>query len=293
MQEKIVRIKTYGDFIGTINSVSSGLVLEQKGLRNPVELANLLEKSIKDLGTDEELLMKTFLEIPDLKTLEKIDTIFAKFPALYSYRSVSSLINAELGFFDQKIIDEIKKHMDQLKVTNDFLQKQEESRLKDEKVRKTAEESIKLHEGIKYQIYRDSRKNLSIGIGMNLERSDSDARLKAVGANPKLIRSGKEKLNNSQIQILFKQDIDKAIKDAKSLVPDLGQRPLPVQCVLIEMAFNLGKNKLSGFKKFLFHIQNRNYELASREMLNSIWAKQVGDRAKKLAKRIETYEVKK
>lgn len=293
MKEKIRRIQNFRDFSNLNSPFNLDLVLEKMGRRSPVELANLLEKSIKGLGTDEELLLKTLLEIPDLKTLGEIDAIFAKFPAVYSYRSVGSLINSELGFFDQKIIDEIKKHTDQLKVTNDFLQKQEESRLKDEKVRRTAEESIKLHEGIKYQIYRDSRKNLSIGIGMNLERSDADTRLKEIGANPKLIRSGKEKLNDSQIQILFKKDVDKAIGDAKSLVPDLGQQPLPVQCVLIEMAFNLGKSGLSEFKKFLSHIQNMNYKLASQEMLNSTWAKQVGNRAKELAKRIETYEVKK
>jgi len=108
MQEKRTRIQTFRGFSNTIGSLYSGLVLEQMGRRNPIELANLLEKSIKGLGTDEELLLKTLLEIPDLKTLGEIDAIFAKFPALYSYRSVGSLINSELGFFDQKIIDEIK-----------------------------------------------------------------------------------------------------------------------------------------------------------------------------------------
>jgi lysozyme len=53
------------------------------------------------------------------------------------------------------------------------------------------------------------------------------------------------------------------------------------------MCFNLGYPRLSNFKKFLAAIQTGNWEEASEEMLDSKWAIQVGDRAKRLAKRME------
>lgn len=292
MKRKLTRISSFVDFNNTLRFQSGDLFLEQENPINPVNLANRLEKSVKGIGTNEDLLLKTFLEIPNLKTLEDINRIFAKFPTSYSYKSVGSLVNAELGFFDQKTIDAIKNYMTHLKVTNNFLQKSEEFHLKEEKIKQIAEQSIKMHEGEKDKIYLDSRKNQTIGIGMNLQRSDADARLKSVGANPRLIRAGKEKLSSAQIQTLFKQDSETAFVVAKSLVPNFDEHPLPVQCVLIEMAFNLGKSGLSEFKLFLEHIKNKNYGLAAKEMLNSDWAKQVKNRANELAKRIEAYDTK-
>jgi lysozyme len=49
------------------------------------------------------------------------------------------------------------------------------------------------------------------------------------------------------------------------------------------MVFNLGKKGLSEFKNFLTHINRKNFDAASEEMLRSAWAKQVGNRAQTLA----------
>lgn len=59
------------------------------------------------------------------------------------------------------------------------------------------------------------------------------------------------------------------------------------KCVLIDMAFNMGINGLMGFKKFLDHLSKGEWDLASQEMLNSLWAKQVGNRAERLVQMIE------
>jgi lysozyme len=52
----------------------------------------------------------------------------------------------------------------------------------------------------------------------------------------------------------------------------------------LNMCFNLGINRLLGFKKALALIKSGNYTKASEEMLNSLWSKQVGDRSFRLAK---------
>ena len=58
--------------------------------------------------------------------------------------------------------------------------------------------------------------------------------------------------------------------------------------VLFNMAFNLGRRGLLGFKKMLEHVRMGNYPQAATEMLDSKWATQVKGRAKELAKQMET-----
>ena len=55
------------------------------------------------------------------------------------------------------------------------------------------------------------------------------------------------------------------------------------------MYFNMG-NRLFKFEKTLEHIKNKNFTKASEEMLNSRWAGQVGQRAVRLSKMMESDE---
>ena len=45
------------------------------------------------------------------------------------------------------------------------------------------------------------------------------------------------------------------------------------------MAFQLGCNGLAGFKQTLGYMANGKWETASKEMVNSLWAKQTRNRA--------------
>ena len=55
------------------------------------------------------------------------------------------------------------------------------------------------------------------------------------------------------------------------------------QLILMDMAFNMGVPRLCKFKKMWNAIHEGNYEVASLEMMDSRWARQVGRRAKKLS----------
>lgn len=57
---------------------------------------------------------------------------------------------------------------------------------------------------------------------------------------------------------------------------------------LQNMCFNLGWPRLAGFKKALAAMQAGDWSAASAEMLNSKWASDVGDRAKRLARMVRT-----
>ena len=58
--------------------------------------------------------------------------------------------------------------------------------------------------------------------------------------------------------------------------------------VLMNMDFNMGLGRLLQFKQTLELIKLGNYSEASVEMLKSVWATQVGARAHRLAKQMET-----
>lgn len=59
------------------------------------------------------------------------------------------------------------------------------------------------------------------------------------------------------------------------------------QTVLVNMMYNLGRGRFNGFVKMIKAIRASDYPLASREMLDSKWSRQVGERAESLASMME------
>lgn len=62
------------------------------------------------------------------------------------------------------------------------------------------------------------------------------------------------------------------------------------QFVLVDMAFNMGIAKLMTFKKMFAALAKDEYPTAAKEMLNSKWARQVGNRAKVLSEIMKSGE---
>ncbi len=93
--------------------------------------------------------------------------------------------------------------------------------------------------------------------------------------------SGQITLTNDQIEYLFELSYKNALQTATTFIPDLSSHPKNVQKVIIDMAFNLG-NRLLNFVKLKQAINNRDYNLASQEMIQSKWYNQVGRRSKNL-----------
>ena len=121
-----------------------------------------------------------------------------------------------------------------------------------------------------------------IGIGFNLEKANAGERLSQIGINIADILNSRQALTDGQIYKLFKEDVAEAINNAKSFLPDFNQQPQAVQNVLIDMAFNMGYNRLSGFVKLKEALLNKDYKRASNEMIDSKWYNQVGNRSKEL-----------
>jgi len=58
--------------------------------------------------------------------------------------------------------------------------------------------------------------------------------------------------------------------------------------VFVEMVYNMGWSTFSAFKMALSAAEREDYKLTAEHMLDSLWAKQVGIRAERMAKMMET-----
>lgn len=141
------------------------------------------------------------------------------------------------------------------------------------------------HEGIKRHIYKDTKGIPTIGIGFNLTDPNNKKILAKLGITDQNLRQG---LNDSQIKQLFDFSLRQAKIDAQKYLPNLSSHPINVQNAIIDMAFNLGYTKLSKFTDLKQSLLKRNYNQAAYNMLDSLWAKQVGNRAKYLSNLVKS-----
>lgn len=128
---------------------------------------------------------------------------------------------------------------------------------------------LTIDEGKKNFPYTDSVGKLTIGIGRNLADRG---------------------LTDEEIHFLLDNDVKEVIQQLSTNLPWFNNLDDVRQEVLINMCFNMGWGKLSQFKNTLNLIKEGKYNEASTAMLNSLWARQVGNRAIRLAKMMRTGE---
>jgi lysozyme len=134
-------------------------------------------------------------------------------------------------------------------------------------------------EGKKLSAYIDSVGILTIGIGHNV----------IANPVPGITKVG-DKITEEQCYELFNKDISIAIKEIQRALEWIPQLTPARQAVLYDMCFNLGLKGLLGFKNTLRMVEEGKYKEASEGMLVSLWAKQVGRRAKYLSKQMKLGE---
>lgn len=128
--------------------------------------------------------------------------------------------------------------------------------------------SIKAHEGLRLSPYDDATGNLTIGYGRNLTGDG---------------------ISNAEANYLLGNDLQSAIGEAEAQpwwnnVKDNDARSR----ALIECIFNLGIGKFNGFTKAIAALCTGDFETAGAELLNSLWAREVGKRAEVLAAMVQT-----
>ena len=245
------------------------------------QIADTINLAVAGMGTDEEKLLSAVLQLADRQSVISLNQLMTGSDK-YAYKTIADVINGELGYFDEDVLNQLMDHLTKIGAA-DLLSAVAMPVTPPEQVIAEIIPRVKQHEGVKPKVYRDSGGILTVGVGFNLNRQDSTQRLKEVGANYVKIKSGQASLTDEQMSKLLIQDLTTAQKDAVTLVQNWNALPTSVQGVLIEMTFNLGKKGLSEFKNFLGYINTQNFDKAADEMLNSSWARQVGNRAKTLS----------
>ena len=137
-------------------------------------------------------------------------------------------------------------------------------------------DTLKIDEGVKYEIYNDHLGYPTFGIGHLVVESDEEHG-KPVGTP----------VSEDRVNSVFEKDVAIMIDEAKKIFPNLDELPDEAQQVIVNMTFNMGRPRLSQFKKFIAGVNAGDWNKAAVEMMDSRWAKQVGARAERLRDRIQ------
>jgi lysozyme len=97
-------------------------------------------------------------------------------------------------------------------------------------------------------------------------------------------------LRDGEIDFLLGNDIEEKTAQVLAALPWASKLSETRRAVLINMAFQLGINGLLKFKRALGSIEDGQYSEAAMHMLDSLWAQQTPERAKRLAKQMTTGE---
>lgn len=124
-------------------------------------------------------------------------------------------------------------------------------------------EKIKIEEGFRSEQYNDHLGFATIGYRTKIPITEKEAEL--------LLNHRLERMKN-EFQDRLRCDFGK--------LPELSAEGWDV---LYHMAYQLGVPRLLGFKKMIGAVYAEDYETASKEMLDSLWAKQTPSRAKRLS----------
>ena len=136
-------------------------------------------------------------------------------------------------------------------------------------------ETLKVDEGVEYEIYNDHLGYPTFGIGHLIVESDEE--------HGQPVGTG---IHEDRVNEAFDKDVSVMVDEAKKIFSDFDNLPEEAQQVIVNMTFNMGRPRLSKFKKFIAGVEAGDWEKAAVEMMDSRWATQVGARAERLRDRI-------
>tara|TARA_Y100001951_G_C11122119_1_gene173398 strand:- start:105 stop:536 length:432 start_codon:yes stop_codon:yes gene_type:complete len=129
---------------------------------------------------------------------------------------------------------------------------------------------IILHEGYSDTPYFDHLGFATIGHGHRITDKDE-------------FKEGR-RYPKDQLLKLFEKDLEKAQMGADQLVGHIKELHIEAKNVITEMVFQMGTQGVRNFKNMISALEERDYQRANVEMLDSKWNAQTPNRCQSLAK---------
>ena len=123
-------------------------------------------------------------------------------------------------------------------------------------------DQIKEHEGFRSTVYQCTEGHDTIGFGFKVADLELDLDL----AEEILVRK-----------------LEHLIRRVKNRFSWVNEAPYEIQDVVYNMCYQMGISGFSKFKKTIKYLADKDYNKASKEMLDSRWARQTPNRAIKLS----------
>ena len=126
---------------------------------------------------------------------------------------------------------------------------------------------IKRHEGFEPRVYKCTEGVDTIGYGFAIKDLHLDEDI---------------------AELILMRKIQKLLEGIIVAFSWFENSPKEVKFVVTNMCYQLGLRGFSKFKQTIYYLETEQYEEASLEMLDSLWAKQTPNRAKELSEMISS-----
>lgn len=138
-------------------------------------------------------------------------------------------------------------------------------------------EQLKIDEGVKYEVYKDHLGYPTFGVGHLILKDD-----------PEFGFEDGTPISDERVIEAFEHDTALAETECVALFGNgFMLWESEVQEICVNMMFNLGRTRLSKFKNFREALKEKDFARAANEGRDSLWYRQVGNRAERLMVRLE------
>ena len=133
-----------------------------------------------------------------------------------------------------------------------------------------------IEHGVTKELIDELKEMLIKNEGMKLHPYQCTANKTTIGVGRNLTDNG---ITSAEAEQMLAHDMDNVFTDLDRNIPFWQSLPYNVRLVLCDMCFNLGIKRLLKFTKMLEAMEERDFELAGEELLDSTYAVQVKKRA--------------
>jgi lysozyme len=141
-------------------------------------------------------------------------------------------------------------------------------------------EDLEADEGIKHETYLCSEMKLTFGVGHLVLESDPEYH-QPIGTA----------VSPERVTECFNADIQMTIDDCRIIFEHFDGFPEEAQLCLANMCYQLGRPTFSKFKRSIAYANDHQWGDLAEEILDSRWAKQTPNRAKRISDRLSLLEV--